>query len=160
MNQFLKESVIRVTPERLWAFHELPDALERLMPPSEHARIIKRVNISQVGQEAIIEMKIFGLLPVKWVARHTLYRPPHEFEDVQVSGPFKRWRHRHIIKPHADGAVLRDEVEYEPPLGLLGILAAPLLIVPKLKRMFDYRHHTTRRWCEATKAEAEIPTDK
>ncbi len=158
--KFVKESVIRATPERVWAFHELPDALERLMPPLEHARIIKRVHISQVGQEAIIETKIFGLLPIKWVARHTLYRPPHEFEDVQVSGPFKRWRHRHIIEPHTRGAILRDEVEYELPFGLLGILAAPLLIVPKLERMFDYRHRTTRRWCETTVAEGGTPTDK
>lgn len=147
--KFVKESVIRATPERVWAFHELPDALERLMPPWERARIIKKAQSLQAGQEAIVETKIFGLIPAKWVARHTLYRPPFEFEDVQISGPFKSWRHRHIIEPHALGSVLRDEVEYVPPLGLLGAFAAPVVIIPKLKRMFDYRHEATRRWCEA-----------
>jgi len=33
--RFTKESVIRATPERVFAFHELPDAFERLMPPWE-----------------------------------------------------------------------------------------------------------------------------
>ena len=151
--KFVKESIIRATPERVWAFHELPDALERLTPPWEHARFIKRAQGLQVGQEAIVETKIFGLIPVKWVARHTLYRPPHEFEDVQISGPFKSWRHRHIIKSHANGAILRDEVEYQPPIGLLGMLVAPMAIVPKLKRMFDYRHDITRQWCETTETD-------
>jgi ligand-binding SRPBCC domain-containing protein len=70
------------------------------------------------------------------------------FEDVQVSGPFKSWRHRHIIERHALGATLRDEIEYEPPLGWLGRLAAPLLIIPRLRRLFEYRHLVTRQWCE------------
>jgi ligand-binding SRPBCC domain-containing protein len=28
------------------------------------------------------------------------------FEDVQLSGPFSKWRHRHIVEPHAEGSVL------------------------------------------------------
>ncbi len=72
------------------------------------------------------------------------------FEDVQVEGPFRSWRHRHIIKPHPAGAVLRDEIEYEPPLGFIGQLAVPFIIVPRLERVFEYRHRVTRRWCEAT----------
>jgi ligand-binding SRPBCC domain-containing protein len=35
------------------------------------------------------------------------------FEDVQISGPFKIWRHQHIIKPHGTGAILRDEIKFE-----------------------------------------------
>ncbi len=147
--KFVKESVIHAAPERVWAFHELPDALERLMPPTENARVIEQARSLHVGQEAIIETRIFGLIPVKWHARHTIYEPPCVFEDVQVSGPFKSWRHRHIIEPHADGATLRDEVEYELPLAVLGELVAPFVIVPRLQRMFDYRHEATRRWCEA-----------
>jgi hypothetical protein len=70
------------------------------------------------------------------------------FEDVQISGPFKSWRHQHIIEPHADGAILRDEIEYEPPFSVFGSLAAPFAITPKLEKMFAYRHEVTRKWCE------------
>lgn len=145
---FVKESLIHASRERVWAFHELPDALERLTPPWEQVRVIERAQGLQVGSRAIIETKLFGLLPVKWVAEHTRYEPPRLFEDVQVSGPFKSWRHRHVIEAHAAGAMLRDEVEYEPPLGFLGKLAAPLAVTPRLERMFAYRHEVTRRWCE------------
>lgn len=144
---FVKESHIDSTPERVFAFHEQPDAMERLIPPWESARIIQRADISKVGSRAIIQTRILGLIPVEWVAEHTAYEPPHLFEDVQVSGPFKSWRHRHIIEAEGEGSILRDEIEYEPPMWFLGRLAAPFAIEPKLKAMFDHRHKVTVEWC-------------
>jgi ligand-binding SRPBCC domain-containing protein len=149
---FVKESLIRARPERVFAFHELPDALARLTPPWEKARVVEPAPDLHVGSTAIIETRLLGLLPVRWVAKHTIYDPPRIFEDLQLSGPFKLWRHRHIVEPHTRGAVLRDEIEYEPPLGFIGKAFAPLLIMPRLRRMFDYRHRVTREWCEKEEA--------
>ncbi|MFM9904525.1 MAG: SRPBCC family protein [Pyrinomonadaceae bacterium] len=146
--RFVKESVFKASPERVFAFHELPDAFERLMPPWEDAIIIQKADISVIGSQAIFDTKILGLITVRWVAEHTAFDPPRLFEDTQVSGPFKSWRHRHIITPHADGAALRDEIEYEPPFWIFGALAAPFAVVPKLEKMFEYRHTITREWCE------------
>ena len=146
--RFVRESVIRAAPERVFAFHELPDALERLTPPWERARVVRAAPDLRVGAEAVVETRVLGVVPVKWVARHTAYDPPRMFEDVQVEGPFRSWRHRHLVSPHAEGALLRDEVEYEPPLGLLGRLAAPALVEGRLRKLFDYRHEVTRAWCE------------
>jgi len=147
--KFTKESVIKASPERVFAFHELPDAFERLVPPWEDAKIVQKANISEIGSRAIIEQKIFGLIPSRWVAEHTAYDPPRMFEDVQISGPFAKWRHRHIIEPHEDGAVLRDEIEFEPPMSIIGDLAAPLFILPRIEKMFDFRHRVTKEWCES-----------
>ncbi|MDT5122566.1 MAG: hypothetical protein QOC96_2048 [Acidobacteriota bacterium] len=151
--KFVKESLIEARPERVFAFHELPDALARLTPPWEKARVVQPAPDLRVGSTAIVETRLFGLFPVRWVAKHTLYDPPRMFEDVQVSGPFHSWRHRHIVEPHQDGSILRDDVEYEPPLGFIGRLSAPLLIVPRLRRLFDYRHRVTREWCETNEEE-------
>ena len=147
--RFVKESVIRCSPERVWEFHELPDAFERLVPPWETVKIVQRADISKIGSQTILESRILGPFKVRWVAEHTAYDPPRMFEDTQISGPFKSWRHRHIIDPHADGAVLRDEIEYEPPLSILGNSAAPMFIVPRLEKMFEYRHEVTKAWCES-----------
>jgi ligand-binding SRPBCC domain-containing protein len=146
--RFVKESVIHASPERVWAFHELPDAFERLLPPWEKAKIVQKADISVIGSQAIIEQKIFGIVPSRWVAEHTAYDPPHSFEDIQISGPFAKWRHHHIVEPHAEGALLRDDIEYEPPFWIFGALAAPFAVVPKLEKMFAYRHEATRKWCE------------
>ncbi|MFZ1700121.1 MAG: SRPBCC family protein [Pyrinomonadaceae bacterium] len=146
--RFVKESIIRASRERVFAFHELPDVFERLIPPWESVTVIEMADISIVGSRAILDTKIFGLFTSRWVAEHTAYEPPHLFEDIQVSGPFKSWRHRHVVEPHDDGAILRDEIDYEPPFAIFGSLAAPFVIVPKLEKMFDHRHEVTREWCE------------
>lgn len=145
---FVKQSIIRATPERVFAFHEQPDALRLLTPPWEPTRVISAAPDLRPGSTAVIETRMLGLVRIRWVARHTLYDPPRMFEDVQAEGPFKSWRHRHFVEPHEKGAVLRDEVRYEAPLGALGRLAAPLLVEPRLRRLFEYRHDVTRRWCE------------
>ncbi|HVG28866.1 MAG TPA: SRPBCC family protein [Pyrinomonadaceae bacterium] len=154
MSTFVKESLIRATPERVFAFHEQPGALALLTPPWERARVVRAARISEVGSEAVVETRILGLLSVRWVARHTLYDPPRSFEDVQEHGPFRRWRHRHVVSPHPEGATLRDEIEYEPPLGVFGKLAEPFLVMPRLRKLFDYRHRVTREWCEGEAASA------
>ena len=146
--RFIKESIIEASPERVFAFHELPEALERLMPPWEKARVALPPKSLEVGTRTVVETKLFGLYPVVWEALHTAYDPPRMFEDVQVSGPFKAWRHRHIVEPHELGALLRDDIEYEPPFSFLGRMAAPLLVEPRLKRLFDYRHEATKLWAE------------
>lgn len=146
--KFVKESIIRAAPEKVFAFHELPDAFERLMPPWENAKILQKADITKIGSRAIIEMKVLGIFPAKWIAEHTKYEPPRMFEDIQISGPFKSWRHDHYVLPHAEGTVLRDEINFEPPLGFLGEPFVPFLVTPKLEKMFAYRHEVTRKWCE------------
>jgi hypothetical protein len=146
--RFVKESVIRAAPERVFAFHELPDAITRLIPPWESSRVVEPAPNLHPGSITLIDTRLFGLFTVRWEALHTAYERPRMFEDVQVRGPFKSWRHRHIVEPCREGARLRDEIEYEPPLGLLGKWVAPLLIVPRLQKLFDYRHQITRDWAE------------
>ena len=146
--QYVKETVNKASPERVFSLHLLPDAFDRLLPPWEEVKVIQIADISVIGSRAIIETKILGPISVRWVAEHTAYDPPRSFEDVQISGPFKGWRHRHIVKVHPEGAILRDEIEFEPKLSILGELAAPYAVVPKLERMFAYRHEVTRKWCE------------
>jgi ligand-binding SRPBCC domain-containing protein len=145
---FVKESVIEAAPERVFAFHELPDALARLTPPWESARVVRAAESLRVGARAIVETRVLGVFAVRWEALHTAYDPPRMFEDVQLSGPFRKWRHRHLVLPHERGTTLRDEIEYDPPLWPAGRLLSPLLIVPRLKRLFDYRHRVTKEWAE------------
>jgi ligand-binding SRPBCC domain-containing protein len=146
--RFVRESLIRATPECVFAFHEHPDALKKLMPPWESAKVVQQADISQIGARTIVEAQVFGPIKSRWISQHTIYEPPRLFEDIQLKGPFRRWRHRHIVTPHAHGAVLRDEIDYEPPMGFLGRLLAPLLIQRRLSRLFDYRHRITRISCE------------
>ena len=154
--QFVKQSVIRATPERVFQFHQQPDALILLTPPGKRVEVIQPANISDVGSRAIVQIDVLGLFKKKWIAEHTVYDPPNLFEDIQIEGPFKSWRHRHIVERHPDGAVLRDEITYEPPLAFIGRLVSPLLVQRRLKKVFDYRHEVTRRWCETAGEDSKL----
>lgn len=143
--RFRAESIIRTTPERLFAFHELPDAVDRLMPPWERARVIERAPDLLPGRRAVAEVRVFLWFSMRIESVHTVYDPPHRFEDEQVRGPFRRWHHSHIIEPHREGAVLVDEIDFEPPLALL----SGWIVKRRLRRLFEYRHRVTREWCEA-----------
>jgi ligand-binding SRPBCC domain-containing protein len=147
--RFVKESRIHATPERVFAFHEQPEALRLLTPPWESSRVIEAALISSIGSRAVVETSLFGLR-IRWIAEHTAYDPPHSFEDIQIKGPFRSWRHRHVIEPHKDGATLRDEIDYLPPFWFLGRAAAPILIEPRLRKLFAYRHQITTEWCEGS----------
>jgi ligand-binding SRPBCC domain-containing protein len=52
---------------------------------------------------------------------------------------------------------LRDEVEYQAPLGMIGSSLGGWLIRRKLNRMFTYRHETTRRMIESGEPAGKIP---
>jgi hypothetical protein len=64
--------------------------------------------------------------------------------------------------------LLRDEIRYAPPLGWLGRRIDPLLIRPRLRRMFEHRHAVTRREVLAmaqaggsvSRPQGELPIDR
>jgi len=146
--RFVKESIIQASPGRVFAFHQLPDALRRLTPPWEGTQVIEQSQSLQVGQRTTVRLRLFGVVPMLCVSEHTKFDPPRMFEDRMLSGPFQKWVHQHWVIEAESGTILRDEVEYEPPFPPIGRLLASVLVVPRLNRLFRYRHEVTRAWCE------------
>lgn len=145
--RFTYHSEFACAPDELFAFHERPDALELLTPPGSGMRLIQPAPNIHAGAEAVLSVPLVWPVRVRWIARHTVYEPPHRFVDEQIKGPFQVWRHQHIIRKTAAGAELIDDIEYELPLSPLSRLAGPLFIRPMLARMFRYRHQVTAKYC-------------
>lgn len=140
---------IAATPERVFAFHESPGALERLTPPWESVEVESGGGSLKPGSRVVLKTKL-GPLSLRWVAEHTEYDPPRMFADRQVSGPFASWYHRHkFIDDGVGGTWLQDVVDFEPPLGAVGRTLGGAYLTRKLDRMFTYRHETTRRIIES-----------
>jgi len=114
------------------------------MPPWEHAEVLERAPDLRPGRRAVASIRIAPGISMRIESMHTVYDPPFLFEDQQVRGPFKHWHHRHIIEPHPDGAVLIDDIDYEPPFASI----SGWLVRRRLRRLFAYRHDATKRWCE------------
>lgn len=142
--EFIKECVIEASVEEVFAFHERSDAFELLQPPWERSEISQPPRGLEVGTVVKLRTRV-GPVWVDIEAEHVAYEKNQRFEDVMNRGPFARWHHKHLFLPHPDGCLLRDEIDFEPPLGVLGRLAAPLAVTPRLRRLFEYRHEVTRR---------------
>ncbi|MFO0912078.1 MAG: SRPBCC family protein [Pirellulales bacterium] len=146
---FVKESTIPARPEEVFRFHESPTALEELIPPWEAMKVVQSAGSLRPGSQVVLQGSVLGI-PVKWRAVHTEYDPPHLFADRQESGPFAYWYHRHrFLDDGHGGTLLRDEVEYTVPLGIIGQWCGGWLVRRKLAAMFDYRHEKTRRLIES-----------
>lgn len=141
---FVKESLIPASVREVFAFHERPDAFELLQAPWAPVRILRPPSSLEVGTVVELETKV-GPFWLRIVAEHVAYEKDRVFEDVMRKGPFKKWHHRHIFEEREGGCLLRDEIEYEAPMGFLGRLFEPLAIRPKLRKLFEYRHEVTRR---------------
>ncbi|CAN5490257.1 hypothetical protein BH09PLA1_BH09PLA1_02420 [soil metagenome] len=155
---FVKESRIAAPPADVFRFHESADALRQLIPPWENMKVVESSGSLAVGSKVVLRGRILGFVPVRWVAIHTEYQPPDLFADRQESGPFAYWYHRHrFLDDGSGGTILRDEVEYRPPFGVLGRWLSGAMIRKKVDRMFLYRHDTTRLILESQKQDRACP---
>lgn len=129
--------------ESVWAFHELPDAIERLTPPGQHLRVVSRKGGIEEG--AVVDFRIrVGPVPVRWLARHTTYEKYRLFTDEQVKGPFRRWVHQHRFSEEHGGTRLTDSIELNLPGGAVAEALAGWIVKQQLEQLFRYRHKVTR----------------
>jgi len=147
--QFVKETVFPVSADVLWRFHERPDVLALLTPPWQKTQIVQPPASLEAGTRVVLRTKI-GPIWQTFVAEHVAYERGRMFADRMVKGPFARWLHRHIVTPRGPSeSMLRDEVEYELPLGAIGRIFGGAFARHQLERLFEYRHEVTRRECLA-----------
>lgn len=113
--------------------------LERITPPELNFHIITPQPIDiEKGTLIDYSLKLRGL-PMKWRTEISVWEPPFEFVDQQLSGPYKQWIHRHRFTELAKGETLiEDEVRYRLPLEPLGDVVH-FIVRRELNYIFDHR---------------------
>jgi ligand-binding SRPBCC domain-containing protein len=140
---FEKRTRIPAPASAVFAWHESPEALRRLIPPHDPVKVVSATGGIRDGARVVLAI---GYWPCQmhWVALHKGYIAGIQFTDVQERGPFKSWEHTHRVLPDgSDACFLVDHVEYELPFGILGRVLGSPLVRRKLRRMFAWRHQTT-----------------
>ncbi len=151
MLHFEYSSAIDAPVEVVWKFHERQDILDILTPPWQPVTVVSHEGGLSVG--AISEFRLdLGLVPVKWVAKHTECQPNCLFTDIQIEGPMQFWQHRHQFISEGDKTRLTDAIDYEIPGGWLAELLLGWWVDSRLKEMFRYRHEMTKKECETLSA--------
>lgn len=140
----------------LWRWHLRPGAFARLAPPWQRMELPAATPPLASGLELEFKLRA-GPLRIPWRAAIRELSPEAFFEDVQLRGPFRRWRHRHGFAALGQRrSRLTDQLEYSLPVGLerwpfVGGLAARQA-GSQLERLFAFRHARMKadleRWCD------------
>ncbi len=150
--KFERSVQIKRPTAEVFAWHEMPGALQRLTPPWETVE----VKASGVGVKdgARVELRSkIGPVWMTWLVEHFDYREGEQFCDRQLKGPFAKWEHVHRFADDGEGGcMLTDEIQYELPGGAAGAMAVGT-VEQRLDQMFRYRH-------AVTKADLELPAQK
>jgi len=146
---FVKTSSFEFPAEEVFNWHLQEGAFERLSPPWDPPRDVSVDGAIENGGTRSFTVPM-GPLRKRWIARHSDFQPGRSFVDSQESGPFKFWKHTHSVQPEGpDRCMLRDEIEYELPLGAVGSLLGTDFVRKKLEAVFNYRHRITQNDLQA-----------
>ncbi|HVE16862.1 MAG TPA: SRPBCC family protein [Chthoniobacterales bacterium] len=141
---FKARVVIPAPRDEVFAFFSDAGNLMRLTPPSLGFEILTPAPIP-MRDGTLIDYRIrLRGFPMRWRTRINRWRPPFEFEDEQLSGPYRIWIHRHSFADGPDGTTLMDdEVRYALPLPPFGEIALPF-VRAEIRGIFAFREKTIR----------------
>ncbi|WP_339757364.1 hypothetical protein [Algoriphagus aquimarinus] len=109
----------------------------KLSPPFPPVNLV-RYDGSETGDMVSMELNFF-FFKQKWTStitdNHTNSKE-YYFVDEGVELPFflKSWKHKHRIIKEGHSTIIRDEIEFKAPFGLLSLLLYPALYI-----QFAYR---------------------
>jgi ligand-binding SRPBCC domain-containing protein len=125
---------------------------------------LHKESTEQTGERAIagVTHGLIGLNEtVTWQGRHfglllthetliSKYDRPHHFQDLMLRGMFKSFVHDHYFDPLPNGATLmRDELRFTAPLGLLGRVAETLVLRRYLTAFLSERNQLIKTIAES-----------
>lgn len=129
-----------ITRQEAWEFLSDPKNLQEIMPDDMGFEIIsgadKKMFTGQLLQYNVTPLPGFK---TKWVTEITHVEQPNYFVDIQLYGPYALWHHKHFIHEIDGGVEVEDLVHYKLPLGVLGRWMHPIVVKPKLNKIFKAR---------------------
>lgn len=135
--------------DEVFAFFADAANLQTLTPPFLGFEILTpQPIIMRTGARIDYEISLLGV-PMTWRTLISTWQPNQCFVDEQISGPYAKWHHTHSFEADGHATVMRDEVEYRMPLGVLGSVARVLFVARTLNKIFDYRSEATERALES-----------
>ncbi len=139
-----REITLNCPLDRVFDFFSKAENLETLTPPWLRFNIEtpRQIQMRQ-GVRISYRLRLRGI-PIFWLTEIERWRPPYEFVDVQLKGPYKLWRHTHRFEETENGTRIIDHVAYTLPFGWLGRIIHRLLVADDLAKIFDYREQRVR----------------
>ncbi|MXV17104.1 SRPBCC family protein [Hufsiella ginkgonis] len=103
----------------------------------------------ELGETVSWKARHFGMI-LKMTVHITEMRPPVFFADEMLRGPFKAFRHTHTFTRKEGFTLMRDELVYRSPGGMLGRLADKLFLENYIMRLLEIRNTVIKQKAETT----------
>ena len=141
---FKSEQLLKTDIDTAWDFFSSAKNLARITPPEMAFKIHTQLDSREVYEGMIIDYTVRPLLgiPLRWQTEICQVHKPHMFMDRQLKGPYTIWEHTHKFIEKDNGILIQDEVKYQLPLGIFGVLAHSLVVKEKIKKIFKFREKT------------------
>ncbi len=135
-----KTQKLPISVTQAWDFLSDPKNLKTITPNYMGFHILSGADRPMYAGQIIqyIVTPVLGI-KTKWVTEITHSVHQSYFVDEQRFGPYALWHHKHFLKEIDGGVEMEDIIDYKLPYGLIGQLAHPILVRPKLEAIFNYR---------------------
>lgn len=133
--------------ETAWDFFSSPLNLSKITPKELNFVVLTKLGNTDIYEGMVLDYKVTPLLGItlRWQTVIKRVVPGQSFTDFQERGPYKYWNHHHEFLPNTHGILMKDRVEYELPLGLIGEVIHRLIVRKKLEAIFDYRYRVLEK---------------
>lgn len=139
-----KETVINESIEKVFDFFSKAENLNLITPPELGFKIITELPFDmKKGAKIDYKIKLNGF-PFNWKTEITKWEPPFCFEDTQIKGPYKIWIHLHTFSENNGKTIMKDNVKYLSPGGMLEFIPHNLIVKNKVESIFNYREKVFR----------------
>ena len=134
------EQYIDLPINDVFNFFSKPENLSLITPARIKFDILTPVPLKmKEGQLVDYSLKIMYLIKLHWRTLITHYEKPYKFVDQQIKGPYTMWHHTHTFEEKDGGTLIRDDLKYAIPLGILGRFVHALYIKHDIQSIFKYR---------------------
>lgn len=131
---------IPVSIVEAWDFFSKPENLNEITPPDLEFRITSgKPAPMHEGQIVTYKIRVAPMIWNRWVTEIKAVTDGKQFIDEQRSGPYKFWHHLHQFESTENGTLLKDQVNYSLPFGILGDIAHAVYVKNKLQKIFNFR---------------------
>jgi ligand-binding SRPBCC domain-containing protein len=120
-----------------------PANLVQLAPAEMRLDLVRAPDRLQLGSVMHWKARRMGISQAL-VNEVTAFEEAVLIAEEQRQGPFKRWAFVHRFEATALGTCITEELTYEPPGGLLGMLVTAEMIQRELEKLFAYREQRLR----------------
>jgi ligand-binding SRPBCC domain-containing protein len=124
---------------QVFAFFRHVNNRLQLTPPQWHLRRREGPEYLTLGCRLVYQGRRWGVTQTMEMEVVDLEDPCRLVEE-QCRGPFRQWRHSHHFEANSEGGTfLHEEIDYQPPGGVLGQLLTAAFIERDLEELYRWR---------------------